>query len=201
MVTNNRLNVAFTGLNSDISPSDVESIESEFGDDLLSTSIQLIKILKEIELEMQTMHSKLNDMNEIGEQIGTQLNNSPQLSASINNKMDILESNWNSLLEQMEYLSKVCTEQQQFEIQQQQQQIHDMQQDDTGLSYALNKPKIVLNETVLKQNEHLEVFVSKLNRVFETIKVLMGAEDQLNLDEQKNAIKVKIYKNIFITLL
>lgn len=82
----------------------------------LESSIQLIRILKDIELEMQTMHSKLNDMNEVGEQIGTQLNNSPQLSASINTKMDVLESKWNSLLEQMEYLSKVCTELQQIEI-------------------------------------------------------------------------------------
>lgn len=84
-----------------------------------TSSMQLIKILKEIEFEMQAMHAKLNDMNEIGEQIGTQLNNSPQLSNSINNKMDILECKWNSLLEQMEYLSRVCTEQQQIEIKQQ----------------------------------------------------------------------------------
>lgn len=65
---------------------------------------------------MQNMHSKLNDMNEVGEQIGTQLNNSPQLSSSINTKMDVLESKWNSLLEQMEYLSRACTELQQIEI-------------------------------------------------------------------------------------
>jgi hypothetical protein len=78
--------------------------------------MQLIRILKDIELEMQSMHAKLNDMNEVGEQIGTQLNNSPQLSQSINTKMDVLESKWNALLEQMEYLSKVCTELQQIEI-------------------------------------------------------------------------------------
>lgn len=65
---------------------------------------------------MQNMHSKLNDMNEVGEQIGTQLNNSPQLSNSINTKMDVLESKWNALLEQMEFLSKACTELQQIEI-------------------------------------------------------------------------------------
>ena len=82
----------------------------------LESSMQLIRILKDIELEMQSMHAKLNDMNEVGEQIGTQLNNSPQLSQSINTKMDVLESKWNALLEQMEYLSKVCTELQQIEI-------------------------------------------------------------------------------------
>ena len=93
-------------------PKEYAEIESE----PILTSSELIKILKEIELEMQTMHSKLNDMNEIGEQIGTQLNNSPKLSASINSKMDVLELKWNTLLEQMEYLSKVGTEQQQYEI-------------------------------------------------------------------------------------
>jgi hypothetical protein len=90
--------------------------EEVTNEDRIESSLQLIKILKEIELEMQTMHSKLNDMNEIGEQIGTQLNNSPLLSNSINNKMDVLENKWNALLEQMEYLSKVCTELQQIEI-------------------------------------------------------------------------------------
>lgn len=80
------------------------------------SSLQLIKVLKEVELEMQAMHAKLNDMNEIGEQIGTQLANSPQLSQSINYKMDTLEVKWNSLLEKIEVLSKICTEQQQKEI-------------------------------------------------------------------------------------
>jgi len=83
-----------------------------------NSSVLLIKILKEIEVEMQAMHAKLNDMNEIGEQIGTQLNNSPNLSNSINNKMDTLEEKWNYLLEKMEYLSRVCTEQQQIELNQ-----------------------------------------------------------------------------------
>lgn len=86
-----------------------------------TSSVQLIKVLKDVELEMQAMHAKLNDMNEIGEQIGTQLNNSPQLSLSINSKMDTLEAKWNALLEKMEHLSKVCTEQQQKEILLQQQ--------------------------------------------------------------------------------
>ena len=80
------------------------------------SSLQLIKVLNVVELEMQAMHAKLIDMNEIGEQIGTQLANSPQLSQSINYKMDTLEVKWNSLLEKMEVLSKICTEQQQKEI-------------------------------------------------------------------------------------
>jgi len=56
---------------------------------------------------MQTMHAKLNDMNDVGEQIGAQLSNSPALTNAINLKMDTLETKWNALLEQMEYLSKV----------------------------------------------------------------------------------------------
>ena len=118
IVIKNKINVV-DKLTKNIEPVFQSSPVNEIDLIEFSSSSHLIKILKEIELEMQAMHAKLNDMNEIGEQIGTQLNNSPQLSYSINNKMDILESKWNSLLEQMEYLSKVCTEQQQIELIQQ----------------------------------------------------------------------------------
>ena len=66
----------------DDSAAAVAVVEDEF-----ASSAQLIRALKLVELEMQAMHSKLNDMNELGEQIGTQLNNSPQLSAAINAKV------------------------------------------------------------------------------------------------------------------
>jgi uncharacterized protein YcfL len=124
LVVKNALNVPAIASSSE-QPTDIEQQKQQeiFDDEIeFTSSMQLIKILKEIELEMQAMHSKLNDMNDIGEQIGTQLSQSPQLSQSINNKMDILEAKWNALLEQMEYLSKVCTEQQQYEIAQQRKQ-------------------------------------------------------------------------------
>ncbi len=54
--------------------------------------MNLIKILKDIEIDMQKMHSKLNKMNDLGEQISLQLNNSPMLTQSLNNKMDTLEN-------------------------------------------------------------------------------------------------------------
>jgi hypothetical protein len=54
--------------------------------------LNLIKILKDIEIDMQKMHSKLNKMNDLGEQISLQLNNSPMLTQSLNNKMDTLEN-------------------------------------------------------------------------------------------------------------
>jgi hypothetical protein len=124
LVVKNSLNVSAIAASNEQSAEVEEHKQQEiFDNDIeFTSSIQLIKILKEIELEMQAMHSKLNDMNDIGEQIGTQLSQSPQLSQSINNKMDILEAKWNALLEQMEYLSKVCTEQQQYEIAQQKKQ-------------------------------------------------------------------------------
>ena len=116
MVNKNKINVVDKFSDEEV---DTESkFYQEYSNMNFTSSMHLIKILKEIELEMQAMHAKLNDMNEIGEQIGTQLNNSPQLSNSINNKMDTLESQWNALLEKMEYLSKVCTEQQHIELNQ-----------------------------------------------------------------------------------
>ena len=131
LVVKNKLNVSFekfsntAAMDESLLMSSAEnntSFINEYENLEFSSSIQLIKILKEIEIEMQAMHAKLNDMNEIGEQIGTQLNDSPFLSNSINNKMDTLEAKWNYLLEKMEYLSRVCTEQQQIEIIQQKQQ-------------------------------------------------------------------------------
>lgn len=116
MVTKNKISVINNFPDAEV---DTESkFYQEYSNINFTSSMHLIKILKEIELEMQAMHAKLNDMNEIGEQIGTQLNNSPQLSNSINNKMDTLESQWNALLEKMEYLSRVCTEQQHIELNQ-----------------------------------------------------------------------------------
>ncbi len=115
LVAKNKINVA----SDKFADSEIDT-ESSFYEEYskleFNSSALLIKILKEIEVEMQAMHAKLNDMNEIGEQIGTQLNNSPNLSNSINNKMDTLEEKWNCLLEKMEYLSRVCTEQQQIEL-------------------------------------------------------------------------------------
>ena len=131
LVVKNKLNVNLekfantAGMDESLLMSSAENTASfvnEYEAIEFNSSIQLIKILKEIEIEMQAMHAKLNDMNEIGEQIGTQLNDSPFLSNSINNKMDTLEAKWNYLLEKMEYLSRVCTEQQQIEIIQQKQQ-------------------------------------------------------------------------------
>ncbi len=125
LVVKNKLNVNLekfantAGMDESLLMSSAENTASfvnEYEAIEFNSSIQLIKILKEIEIEMQAMHAKLNDMNEIGEQIGTQLNDSPFLSNSINNKMDTLEAKWNYLLEKMEYLSRVCTEQQQIEI-------------------------------------------------------------------------------------
>jgi hypothetical protein len=78
--------------------------------------IELIKILKDIEADMQRMHSKLNEMNDLGEKIGLQLNNAPQLTNSLNAKMDTLETKWNDLLYYMEFLSKKCSELQQLEL-------------------------------------------------------------------------------------
>jgi hypothetical protein len=93
-----------------------EPLGAEHGLAEISSSAALVKVLKGIECEMQAMHAKLNDMNEVGEQVGAQLADSPHLTHSINCKMDALEAAWNGLLERMEYLSRVCSEQQQLEV-------------------------------------------------------------------------------------
>jgi hypothetical protein len=178
-----------------------------------ANSLELIKILKDIELEMQAMHSKLNEMNEIGEQIGTQLNNSPNLTSLINNKMDLLESKWNSLLEKMEYLSKVCTEQQQLEIvlKQQQSAMKDQHgssnttipaaeqqamivDDNESVSLATQSAAIAkqrrLNVDDLNNYKSIDSFVNELNQVFEKITRIIISDD-LTPDEQQELIKAR----------
>jgi hypothetical protein len=149
-----------------------DSMSTDFDNIEFTSSIQLIKILKEIEIEMQAMHAKLNDMNEIGEQIGTQLNESPFLSNSINTKMDMLEAKWNYLLEKMEYLSRVCTEQQQIEIiQQKQQQFkrhHVLQPIDEQSSLTNNSNKTSSN-TLAQQQKRQSFSNSSINKSATTI--------------------------------
>lgn len=159
--------------------------------DPILNSSELIKILKEIELEMQTMHSKLNDMNEIGEQIGTQLNNSPKLSSSINNKMDILEVKWNTLLEQMEYLSKVGTEQQQFEIN------NNIKQSLLTEIKSLNEIKIEFDpnensDQVEKVKNLIESELNEFNFLLNEINAVFEnfSSEWTNFDNQSDSFKV-----------
>ena len=72
--------------------SDSSSSSSVSSSTQLATTLQLLKILKDIELDMQRMHSKLNEMNDTSEQINSQLNNSPQLASDLNKKMDTFRS-------------------------------------------------------------------------------------------------------------
>ncbi|RMZ96080.1 dystrophin-like isoform X1 [Brachionus plicatilis] len=173
-------------------PNEYASIES----DPILTSSQLIKILREIELEMQTMHSKLNDMNEIGEQIGTQLNNSPKLSASINNKMDILEAKWNTLLEQMEYLSKVGTEQQQFELNNKQSLLTEVKDlNEIKIEFDPNESSAQVEKVKnLIENElnEFNVLLNKMNVLFENCNL-----DSSNLDNQSEFFKVSDFILLF----
>lgn len=161
----------------------------------ISSSIQLIKILKEVEHDMQAMHSKLNDMNEIGEQIGTHLHNSPNLNASINNKMDVLEFKWNHLLEQMEYLSKVCTELQQVEIKQNKKQTlsDEMDSDNSSsnksaASQHANKRRRMHTDEI-KEYTSIESFVTQINKSLDTLRALLAPIEDLSLDAQQEVIK------------
>jgi hypothetical protein len=174
----------------------------------IASSLQLIKILKEIEHEMQSMHSKLNDMNEIGEQIGTHLHNSPSLNNAINNKMDVLEFKWNHLLEQMEYLSKVCTELQHIEIRQTAAKAAAVANkgqaatsattlpaavdvdSDSSSSAANNSKKRRMQADDLKDYRDIDSFVSKLNAVFDAVKHLTSGIEEQSLDAQQEALKV-----------
>ena len=164
----------------------VDSSSNEFNSIELTSSTQLIKILKDVEHEMQSMHAKLNDMNDIGEQIGSQLSNSPALTNSINVKMDTLEAKWNSLLEQMEYLSKVCTEQQQLELAK-----TATQRLATSASVSKEPPKKRrLQAHEIKEYTSIDVFVSHLNKLFEKITTLVNADHaDLNPDEQQEVVK------------
>ncbi|CAF0734079.1 unnamed protein product [Brachionus calyciflorus] len=179
-------------------PNEYADIESE----PILTSSELIKILKEIELEMQSMHSKLNDMNEIGEQIGTQLSNSPKLSASINSKMDVLEIKWNTLLEQMEYLSKVGTEQQQFEIMKQMKKTSNEQTSEVFERETLfSEVKIAfdMNETDpeaqrfknLIENDlnNFNIYLNQMNNLFKNCQYVVDLSERANLDEQNETYK------------
>jgi hypothetical protein len=173
----------------------------------ITSSIQLIKILKEIEYEMQAMHAKLNDMNEIGEQIGTHLHNSPSLNGSINNKMDILESKWNHLLEQMEYLSKVCTELQYADLRQtkaasKSSTLHGGDADtcsDNSVNNNASSKKRRLQTDQIREFNNIDSFVSQINTVLDTVKILLGKIDELNLDAQQEALKVITKKNCFFS--
>lgn len=184
-------------------------------EEALESSMQLIRVLKDIEMEMQAMHAKLNDMNEVGEQVGTQLNNSPQLSQSINSKMDILEAKWNALLEQMEYLSKVCTELQQIEII----KSKIAAAEKLKPSEVIEQTTITCAETVHEQAEAnvdvidsattkkrrmqvtdedrkgFETTVSQVNKALDNVKNIMStaAADNLNKDEQLDLIRVKLH--------
>lgn len=198
---------------------EIKRLIDEYKSVEFANSLELIKILKDIELEMQAMHTKLNEMNEIGEQIGTQLNNSPNLTSLINNKMDLLESKWNSLLEKMEYLSKVCTEQQQLEILLKQQQAalkeqqessninttnssepqQDMAVDDDSVSLATQSATIAkqrrLNVDDLNSYKSIDSFVNELNQVFEKITRIIISDD-LTPDEQQELIKASFFYKI-----
>ena len=154
---------------------------------------------------MQTMHAKLNDMNEVGEQIGAHLHNAPNLNNAINSKMDVLELKWNHLLEQMEYLSKVCTELQQIEIRQQyQQQENDHgetvkkeeeekdEEDNKSSSGGSSKKKRMLQSEEIKEFTNVDVFVDQANKMFEALqRLLVGRNiDDLSLEAQQDVIRV-----------
>ena len=143
---------------------------------------------------MQTMHAKLNDMNDIGEQIGTQLSNSPTLTNSINTKMDTLESKWNSLLEQMEYLSKVCTEQQQIELSKQRAAVSlenkaRAKSAETHETTESTVKKQRLQASEIKEYKSIDTFVVQLNKVFEKVALLVNAETDLSPEEQQEGVK------------
>jgi hypothetical protein len=209
MVEKNGLKVAdkFTGAAQD---PQAEATADIFESIEITSSIKLINILKEIEYEMQAMHSKLNDMNEIGEQIGTHLHNSPSLNGSINNKMDVLEAKWNHLLEQMEYLSKMCTELQYIDIGQtkaasKSSTLHgatsgetdtysdssSTNQTNSGAAGSNSKKRRVQTEE-MSEYSNIDSFVSQITVAFDTLKILLGKIDELNLDAQQEALKVSV---------
>jgi bacterioferritin (cytochrome b1) len=177
--------------------------ENEYGSIELTSSTQLIKILKDVESEMQSMHAKLNDMNDIGEQIGTQLNNSPTLTNSINVKMDTLETKWNSLLEQMEYLSKVCTEQQQIELAKSSSSSSSHGSPTMNATQPLSPQSVITSESTktqlilqagqLSEYQSIDPFVTQLNTVLSKITLLINPESsnlsQMNPDEQQEIFK------------
>jgi hypothetical protein len=130
---------------------------------------------------MQKMHSKLNKMNDLGEQISLQLNNSPMLTQSLNNKMDTLENKWNRLLYDMEYLSKKCNEQhivlQQSEATQLLQQKQDSQVENV-------------------EQEQFNYYINQLYKVFNNISELINSniintdDSMINFEEKHDVVKV-----------
>lgn len=181
-----------------------------------ATILYLIKILKEIEIDMQKMHSKLNEMNDLGEQISLQLNNSPQLTQSLNNKMDTLETKWNELLYDMEYLSKKCNEQHllQQQIQQQQQQEAQELQNSNPITPTIattpTTPGISIvtsssikttpvtaesldnnNDLLVLPRKEFNYYINQLYKVFNKIAELINStNDVANVDEQQDINKV-----------
>lgn len=161
-----------------------------------TSSIQLIKILKEIEYEMQIMHAKLNDMNDIGEQIGTQLSNSPQLTNSINNKMDVLEQKWNALLEQMEYLSKVCTQLQHNELNG---KVRSSKHSPPTHTVA-DQPTVAIisvQHQDLNKEQSILAFVTELEAMFDRVNALVAHSDNSSIEEQQEALKVLFFLSFF----
>jgi hypothetical protein len=155
---------------------------SSTNDSISTTStaiLDLIKVLKDIEFDMQKMHAKLNEMNELGELISSQLNNSPQLTQSLNGKMDTLENKWNGLLNDMEYLSKKCNEQHLYLQQQSEQQ----QQLKSGIQ---------LNIIEQQYKHYINELYKMLNKITELINSnLVNSEDSMtNVEEKHEIIKV-----------
>lgn len=192
--------LADDGLISDAPPGSDDAKSPRASDSAPIGLIELIKTLKDIEADMQRMHAKLNEMNDLGEKIGMQLNNSPQLTNSLNAKMDTLETKWNDLLYYMEFLSKKCCELQQLEV----------------ARARLNEEKVVTSQVAqnicesvsveqlapkmqtsnLSSNEQkakYEGIVNELIRVFNKIDEFVNANNNLDLtlDEQHEIIKVK----------
>lgn len=161
--------------------------KTDFEDEQLCSNFQLIKVLKEIESEMQSMHSKLNDMNEIGEQISSQFNNS-ELSTNISKKMDILESQWNVLLEQMEYLSKICTEQQKFEN-----KIENIINSQNNINENRNDLNSVKKRRFVDSEEEYIIVVDEFSKSLESANIMIERHAQLNYDEKENFLMVSSF--------
>ena len=136
-------------------------------------------------------------MNDIGEQIGSQLNNSPQLSNSINSKMDTLESKWNVLLEKMEYLSKICTEQQQIELSQEQKPRHHILQpiDEHTVQIRNNLAHTVSLSTIISNTR---IHTNVINEDDEAVPVVEDniIERKILKNHQMNEEEIKNFKSI-----
>jgi hypothetical protein len=86
----------------------------------------------------------------------------------------------------MEYLSRVCTELQQNELQQK----HQNSTSDNNSNKSSTKKRRLLQSEEIKQYKSIDSFVAQINRTLDTIKKLLMNHEDSTLETQQEFLKV-----------